>query len=263
MDNFSELDDKCVQLFKSVHELHAAGYSNRQIAKHLGISRSTVPKYIHGEFEALCQKKLRSGMDAYHDYIVKSLKAGISRKDTYNSVVAMGFKGKQTSAYVYMNKLIAHYGIEISIYKSTSADEIQRRKDIQNYDYLTRAELFRSLWMNFEISPTHKEFVFNKYPQLYELNNCIKEFREIFDEKRMPLLYLFIEKYRNSGIKALSVFARGMEKDIDAVENAVSSNLSNGFVEGIISKLKMTKRVMYGRCRRVLLAAKLMYNASG
>ena len=58
----------------------------------------------------------------------------------------------------------------------------------------------------------------------------------------------------------LSVFARGMENDIEAVENAVSSNLSNGFVEGTISKLKMTKRVMYGRCSRELLAAKLMYN---
>jgi len=95
------------------------------------------------------------------------------------------------------------------------------------------------------------------------LNICIKEFREIFDDKRTPHLYLFIEKYKNSEIKALSVFARGMEKDIEAVENAVSSDLSNGFVEGIISKLKMTKRVMYGRCRRVLLAAKFMYNASG
>ena len=170
VDNFSNLDDKCVQLFKSIHELHAVGYSNTQIAKLLRISRNNVPKYIYGEFEALCQKKLRSGMDVYHDYIVKSLKAGISRKDTYNSVVAMGFKGKLTSAYVYMNKLIDHYGMEISIYKSTSAAALQRKKDIQKYDYLTRADLFRSLWMNHEIAPAHKEFVFNQYPQLYELN---------------------------------------------------------------------------------------------
>jgi len=44
----------------------------------------------------------------------------------------------------------------------------------------------------------------------------------------MPLLHLFIEKYKQSGMKELSIFAKGLEKDIDAVENAVSTNLSNG-----------------------------------
>lgn len=58
----------------------------------------------------------------------------------------------------------------------------------------------------------------------------------------------------------LSVFTKGMEKDIEAIENAVSSDLSNGFMEGTVSKLKMVKKVMYGRCRKELLAAKLMYN---
>ncbi len=49
-----------------------------------------------------------------------------------------------------------------------------------------------------------------------------------------------------------------MEKDLEAIKNAVSSPLSNGFVEGINNKLKMLKRTMYGRCGYRLLAAKLM-----
>ena len=43
------------------------------------------------------------------------------------------------------------------------------------------------------------------------------------------------------------------------MENSVASELSNGFVEGTNSKLKMVKRTMYGRCSKALLAAKLMY----
>jgi transposase len=42
------------------------------------------------------------------------------------------------------------------------------------------------------------------------------------------------------------------------VENAVASPLSNGFVEGTNNKLKMVKRMMYGRCGIRLLRAKLM-----
>ena len=83
-----------------------------------------------------------------------------------------------------------------------------------------------------------------------------------FRTKKMPLLYLFIEHYKNSSVQELSTFANGLEKDISAVENAVASDLSNAFVEGTNSnsKVKMVKRTMYGRCGRKLLAAKLMYS---
>ena len=77
---------------------------------------------------------------------------------------------------------------------------------------------------------------------------CVREFREVYEKKSMPLLYLFIERYKNSDLKEISRFANGLEKDIEAVENSVASELSNGFVEGTNSKLKMrmVKRTMYG-----------------
>lgn len=93
---------------------------------------------------------------------------------------------------------------------------------------------------------------------VFDLYTCIHEFREIFREGRQSLMVGFIEKYRSSGIKLLERLAKSFEKDIDAILNAVSSRLSNGFVEGTNSKLKMIKRTMYGRCGSKLLAAKLM-----
>ena len=70
------------------------------------------------------------------------------------------------------------------------------------------------------------------------------------------------KKYSNSSIKALKSFAEGLKRDIDAVENAVAYNFSNGFVEGTNSRLKMIKRSMYGRCGKQLLEAKLRYTKS-
>ena len=58
---------------------------------------------------------------------------------------------------------------------------------------------------------------------------------------------------------SVAIFCAYLEKDIEAVENSVASELSNGFVEGTNSKLKMVKLTMYGRCSKALLAAKLMY----
>ncbi len=259
VDNFTEYNETSVQLYHAIHEYAAAGYSNRAIAKKLHCSRNTVCKYLNGDYESLCRRNYRSGMDQFYDYIIKELSAGISRKDVYYRLIQKGYKGKLTAAYNYMNKIIKSHQIDIAVYKSSTAESIRKKKEIQKYDHITRSGIFRFLWMGVELTTAHKEYLMETYPQLRELWVCILEFREIYKRKCMPLLYLFIERYKKSSIKELSRFADGLERDLDAVENSVASPLSNGFVEGTNSKLKMVKRTMYGRCNKNLLAAKLMY----
>lgn len=91
------------------------------------------------------------------------------------------------------------------------------------------------------------------------MHNCVRKFRNVFENRSVPLLHLFIEKYKSEGIKSLNSSAKGLERDIDVVENAVAYDYSNGFVEGTNSRLKMIKRTMYGRCGKKLLEAKLCY----
>ena len=50
---------------------------------------------------------------------------------------------------------------------------------------------------------------------------------------------------------------------MEAVENAVAYDYSNGFVEATNSRLKIVKRTMYGKCNRELLEAKLRYMRQG
>lgn len=259
VDTLKEYNEKCVQLYHAIHEYATAGYSKRAIAKMLHCGRNTVSKYLGGDYESLCRKDFRSGMDQFYDYIIKELSAGISRKDVYRSLLAKGYQGGQTAAYDYMNKAIMRHQIDIAVYKSSTAEAIQKKKALQKYDHLSRSGVFRFLWMNVEVTAAHKAYLMDSYPQLRELYTCIREFQEIYQRRNMPMLYLFIDRYKKSSLKELSRFAEGLEKDLPAVENSVASPLSNGFVEGTNSKLKMVKRSMYGRCNISLLAAKLMY----
>lgn len=260
MDNYADYNERSVQLYHAIHEYAAAGYSKREIAKTVHCGRNTVTKYLNGDYESLCRKDYRSGMDQFYDYIIKELSAGTSRKDVYRRLLTKGYLGGRTAAYDYMNKLIERFQIDIAVYKSSTAEAIQKKKRLQKYDHISRNEIFRFLWMGVEITEAHKKYLMDNYPQIKELLRCIREFREIYQRRSMPLLYLFIEKYKKSTLKELLRFAKGLEKDLAAVENSVASPLSNGFVEGTNSKLKMVKRTMYGRCNRVLLAAKLMYS---
>lgn len=263
VDNFSEYDPKRVQLYNAIKEYHSAGYSKRQISKILHCGRNTVTKYLYGDYEALCKKDFRSGMDQFYNYIINALSSGVSRKDVYRNVIEKGYKGGQSAAYDYMNKIIERFQIDVAIYKSSSPEALQKKKTLQKYDHLSRNGIFRYLWMGAELSANHVAYILENYPELRELMRCIREFREVYEKKSMPLLYLFIDRYKNSDLKEVSRFANGLEKDIEAAENSVASNLSNGFVEGTNSKLKMVKRTMYGRCSKALLAAKLMYAKTG
>jgi transposase len=51
-------------------------------------------------------------------------------------------------------------------------------------------------------------------------------------------------------------FVGGVEKDLDAVRNAIILPWSNGQTEGQVTRLKLIKRQMYGRAKLDLLQAR-------
>ena len=75
VDNSIEYNPKSVQLYNSIREYAAAGYSKREIAKLLHCGRNTVTKYLNGDYESLCKRDYRSGMDQFYDDIIKELNA--------------------------------------------------------------------------------------------------------------------------------------------------------------------------------------------
>lgn len=53
---------------------------------------------------------------------------------------------------------------------------------------------------------------------------------------------------KDSGIREINSFVEGVRRDLDAVKNAIILPESNGLAEGSVNKLKVIKRIMYGRC---------------
>jgi len=124
--------------------------------------------------------------------------------------------------------------------------------------YVTRGDIFDYIWFKNSMSVEKVDYVCKTYSVVSELDICVREFRDIFNKHSLPRLYVFIEKYSHSSHKEIAGFAKGLRHDLEAVEEAVTNKLSNGFVEGTNSKLKMIKHTMYGKCSRDLLAAKLI-----
>ena len=59
-------------------------------------------------------------------------------------------------------------------------------------------------------------------------------------------------------IEEICSFANGLKSDLPAVLNAFRYDYNNGLAEGSVNKVKVFKRVMYGRCSFDLLKNKIL-----
>ncbi|WP_410988409.1 transposase [Bacillus cereus] len=71
----------------------------------------------------------------------------------------------------------------------------------------------------------------------------------MFTTKSVENLNHCIKKIKNTNILEFKNFTNGLARDIEAVRNAVTYENNNGLAEGSINKLKLIKRIMYGRCK--------------
>jgi len=166
---------------------------------------------------------------------------------------------KSTAFRVYCRKLIAELGIKYTPRRNAAGAQIDRDRIKPMEHYVTRSDLERYLWSGKELEPKDINHIVNKYPNVLEIQQCIKDFRKVYDNKDVTLLESFIERYSECPISPIKSFASGLRLDMDAVKNSVTSELSNGFVEGINNKIKAIKRMMYGRAKIDLLRVKVLF----
>lgn len=216
-------------------------------------------KYLEGDPDLLCRSNQQSSLDIHMDFILDSIKEGLTASSIAKRLIATGCQQTSSNIRNYVARLAEEHGFEIAKYRCTSSKYEKKGNEMPKTEHVTRKEIFNHLWMKVSIVPKHREYLWNQYSNLPELDKCIREFRDIFVEQSIPRLHLFIDRYVKSGLKEIASFANGLLKDIEAVENAVASPLSNGFVEGTNSKVKTIKKAMYGRCGKLLLEVKLMY----
>lgn len=69
-----------------------------------------------------------------------------------------------------------------------------------------------------------------------------------------------MKKYRVilETIRELNSFIAGITRDIEAVNNSITYEYSNGLAEGKINKIKVIKRIIYGRCNFNTLKNKIL-----
>ncbi len=246
-------------MIREIQKMLAEGVSGRKIAATMHIARGSVSKYATGNPEYLAEKSSHAfiGLIPFQDEIISLIKQGYTRKDVCRKISLIGYNGKLTQFYEYC-RLLEEKGFlssPVHLNRNQLFDVGRKKK----YHYLTRSFIFWSIWSKQEaVSEREWKILCVRYPVLELVKTLISEFRDLFNNRSQHDLEIFLEKYKESAFKPICAFANSLIKDFIPVSNAVTSTYSNGFVEGNNNKLKMIKRLSYGRSSLKLLKAKLL-----
>ncbi len=107
----------------------------------------------------------------------------------------------------------------------------------------------------------YRQTLFCLSPRLSSLSALGQDFVRLIRERKSQTLLPWLERAKGCSYEELRHFAQGLEKELPAVQAALTEPWSTGQVEGQITRLKLLKRQMYGRAHIDLLRLRVLHAA--
>lgn len=219
-----------------------------EVARKFKINRRTVKEYLKISTPPISGNKSRvypSKLNKYKSEIIEKVNKGFSFKIIYEAIKLKGYNGSSVLLRHYIAK-IKRENIKVSTIK-----QVVERSSMVSLLYKEIEEVKN-------ITKETFEKVINTLPEVKLVYNIVKEFKEIVFSKNEEKLTYWIEKAKAIDIPEINSFIIGIEKDIEAIRNGIKYSYNNGLAEGSVNKIKVIKRIMYGRCSFELLKKKIL-----
>jgi len=216
------------------------------------VSLPTAKKYIGMTAEEITAmnernvyKKRKTIFDDYLNVIYKMLRDRIYPPIIISYVIKIGYSGNMNTLETKIKRIAENnFNLRLGIgwaYKFVYPKDvlIVKRREILRYITTKNPKTKRD-----ENIGKHIDIIKEKYKAVELLGDIYNNFHETIMGKDPTLLNFFIDKYESSVVES---FISGLKDDIVSVSNAISSEVSSGFVEGNNNKFKLIKRILYGR----------------
>lgn len=244
--------------YRRVVELHAQGVARREIARQLGMHRSTVRRFLTaGCFPERAQRWYPRDTDPFVDYLCRRWEEGCHNAAQLTEELKQhGFAG----SYDMVRRRVASWRTlsQGSSPKKGSAKAPSPRPK--------RPSSNRVAWLllkpKSELAPKEQALLESLAEHCSPLENAAavaQEFWEMVRQRKAQALDDWIARASASeGAVELRRFAEGLKDDLAAVRAALSLPWSNGQTEGQVNRLKLIKRQMFGRANFDLLRQRVL-----
>jgi transposase len=244
--------EKRALVAERVRELAAQGLNVHRISKETGLSWSAVKRYADEHFTSVCKAygvNFPSKLKPYTSVIDEMLIQGKKFREIEAAIRALGYAGAASTIRMYATRKRRH-------------NQAAHGESIANTEIVERKWLLKLLYHPIEKvnGITEEQFVkvLRVYPQLSDIYTIVGAFKTVVFAKQADELTAWVNLAKSFGIPEIDSFVGGISRDIDAVKNAIQYDYNNGLAEGHINKIKLIKRIMFGRCSFETLRTKTL-----
>lgn len=234
-----------------VRELRKQGFNNGEIAGMVGINRTTVARYLKEDFNpasSYYNTTVSSKIKPYADDIKNMLSEGKTFKQISAAIRVKGYNGSDSTIRMFATrerKLMKEAALQ-----GGDGEKIERKWLV--------SLLYRPIDKVSSLSEEQLDRIIGQYPVIGRVYDAVSGFKQVLFGRNDSELDSWIEKTGGLEIDELNSFINGTKKDIQAVKNAILLDYNNGLAEGSVNKLRVVKRIMYGRNSFELLKGKLL-----
>lgn len=240
--------------YEQVATLRAQGMGNTEIARRLGLTARTLQNWQKKGFPENSRRRKRpSCFDPYAPYVLARWEQGCTNGlQIYREIKEQGYKGTEKTVYRFLVPLRRNSQV---IQKAVVPDVPLQDFSAKNAVWLfvrERAKLDEkeqaTLTAICEASETART--------TYQL---VQQFREMLHTLSGEKLDDWLKDVKASQIRELQSFVAGVEKDKAAVVAGLTLPQNNGLLEGKVNKLKLIKRMGYGKAAFPLLRQRVLH----
>jgi Transposase and inactivated derivatives len=234
-------------LVEQVRQKRQLGWSFAKTGRYFSLDSRTVKRYCDRSVNTLedhQRKESLTQLDQYKELLVETMISHSTLKQVYDVLVEAGYDRTFETFQRSYKQVLAKDD------KSHSRKKVHKRPIIR---------LIFEPTLNWNHLDNVSKKVLEDSPLLVTIIQLVQKFRVILSDCSFEELDHWIEQVRDLENLELNKFVNGLERDKDAIENAmIYPELSNGLVEGKVNKLKKIKRIMFGRCTFETLRTKII-----
>lgn len=236
-------------MWEAVQQRRGLGQSLRQIARAVGLDRRTVRKYLTAEQPPVYppRRPRPTQLSPYLSYLAERWTEGChNARRLHQELVQRGYQGSEGMVRVVVRPWRGR--------QDTSRQELTSsrlaRLVLQPASKLTEAER-EALEGFLHVNPL--------LAQGYELKT---RFHTLLTERDLPALEPWLQAAETSELPSFQAVARSFRQDDAAIEAALTTPWSTGQCEGQICRVKLIKRLGYGRAKLDLLRQRILHRMS-
>ncbi|WP_201775886.1 ISL3 family transposase [Megasphaera cerevisiae] len=236
-----------------VKELFKQGRPVEEIMCMTGHTYQTIMKYVSGNYSLInghYDNRRPGKLQKYEAEVIELRSKGMTYKQITEIIRKKGYTGTVDALRVFMQKEREHQ------------KNLQGSKPNTSCEYVARKWMVQLIYRKIEaikgITNEQYEVIIKKYPTLGKVYELLRAFHELVFSKKVDLLDSWMLQAEKLDIVEINYYVSGLKNDISAVKNAIILQFNNGLAEGSVNKLKVIKRIMYGRCSFKLLKFKLL-----